>query len=59
MLQPLGKWWKAMEHSIAWRLLERAKNGDQYDRIKAIRQLVLIDHLKGNYNYLLFCLSFK
>ncbi len=47
ILNPLGKWWKAMEHSIAWRLLGRAQKGDRYDRLKAIHQLALIDHLKG------------
>lgn len=48
ILNPFGKWWKAMEHSIAWRLLGRAQKGDRYDRMKAIHQLALIDHLKGN-----------
>lgn len=47
MLHPVSKWWKSFKHSIAWRLLERAKTGDQHDRYKAIRQLALIDHLKG------------
>lgn len=36
-----------MKHSVAWRLLEVAKHGDYHDRIKAVRQLARIDHLKG------------
>lgn len=45
-VQPLGKWWKTVKHSVAWRLLEVAKTGDRYDRLKAVHQLARIDHLK-------------
>lgn len=55
MLNPFSKWWKAMEHSIAWRLLEIAQKGDQNERRKAIQQLALIDHLKGGDNCVIFC----
>ncbi|XP_055593285.1 protein SERAC1 isoform X3 [Uranotaenia lowii] len=46
-VQPFGKWWKALKHSVAWRLLQIAQSGDQSERLKAINQLALIDHLKG------------
>ncbi|XP_062564751.1 protein SERAC1 isoform X2 [Armigeres subalbatus] len=46
VVQPFGKWWKALKHSVAWRLLKIAQEGDQSDRLKAIKQLALIDHLK-------------
>lgn len=46
LVQPLGKWWKSVKHSVAWRLLEVAKTGDRHDRIKAVHQLARIDHLK-------------
>lgn len=45
-IQPLGKWWKSVKHSVAWRLLEVAKTGDRHDRLKAVHQLAQIDHLK-------------
>lgn len=47
VVQPFGKWWKALKHSVAWRLLKIAQEGEQSDRLKAIKQLALIDHLKG------------
>lgn len=47
-----------MKHSIAWRLLEVAKNGDYHDRLKAVRQLARIDHLKGLCN-IVFLFEFK
>lgn len=43
---PIGKWYKSLKHSIAWRLLEVAKSDDRHQRIKAIHQLAQIDHLK-------------
>ncbi|XP_053680047.1 protein SERAC1 [Anopheles nili] len=46
IVQPFEKWWKALKHSVAWRLLRIAQQGDQADRLKAIRQLAQIDHLK-------------
>ncbi|XP_062712602.1 protein SERAC1-like [Aedes albopictus] len=46
VVQPFGKWWKALKHSVAWRLLKIAQEGEQSDRLKAIKQLALIDHLK-------------
>lgn len=46
-MHPLGNWWKSVKHSVAWRLLEVAKNGDYHDRVKAVHQLARIDHLKG------------
>lgn len=49
IVHPIGNWWKSVKHSIAWRLLEVAKNGDYHDRLKAVRQLARIDHLKGLY----------
>lgn len=45
-VQPFGKWWKTLKHSIAWRLLEVAKTGDQHERQKAIHTLTKIDKLK-------------
>ncbi|XP_058466762.1 protein SERAC1 isoform X2 [Malaya genurostris] len=48
VVQPFGKWWKVFKHSVAWRLLRIAQEGDQNDRLKAVKQLALIDHLKGN-----------
>lgn len=48
IVHPIGYWWKSVKHSIAWRLLEVAKNGDHHERLKAVRQLSRIDHLKGN-----------
>lgn len=48
LLHPVGKWWKTIKHSIAWRLLEVAKAGNHSERLKAVRQLAQIDHLKGN-----------
>lgn len=47
IVHPVGQWWKAIKHSVAWRLLEVAKNGTYHDRLKAVRQLASIDHLKG------------
>lgn len=47
IIHPIGKWWKAIKHSVAWRLLEMAKAGDHSERLKAVRQLAQIDHLKG------------
>nr|XP_019536327.2 protein SERAC1-like isoform X3 [Aedes albopictus] len=49
VVQPFGKWWKALKHSVAWRLLKIAQEGEQSDRLKAIKQLALIDHLKGDF----------
>lgn len=46
LVQPMGKWWKSIKHSVAWRLLEVAKTGDRHDRLKAVHQLARIDHLK-------------
>lgn len=46
IINPFGKWWKSIKHSIAWRLLEVAKTGNLHDRLKAIRQLSRIDNLK-------------
>ncbi|XP_058466764.1 protein SERAC1 isoform X4 [Malaya genurostris] len=46
VVQPFGKWWKVFKHSVAWRLLRIAQEGDQNDRLKAVKQLALIDHLK-------------
>lgn len=46
VVQPFGKWWKALKHSVAWRLLRIAQEGELSDRLKAIKQLALIDHLK-------------
>uniref|UniRef100_A0A182JMG4 GPI inositol-deacylase n=1 Tax=Anopheles atroparvus TaxID=41427 RepID=A0A182JMG4_ANOAO len=45
-VQPFEKWWKALKHSVAWRLLRIAQQGNQAERLKAIRQLAQIDHLK-------------
>lgn len=47
IVHPIGNWWKTVKHSIAWRLLEVAKNGDYHERLKAVRQLSRIDHFKG------------
>lgn len=47
IVHPIGSWWKSVKHSVAWRLLEVAKNGDYHDRLKAVHQLARIDHLKG------------
>ncbi|GAB0098153.1 GPI inositol-deacylase [Sergentomyia squamirostris] len=44
---PIEKWWKAMKHSVAWRLLQMAQSTDRHDRIKAVRQLALVEHLKS------------
>lgn len=46
VVQPFGKWWKVLKHSVAWTLLKIAQEGDQSHRLKAIKQLALIDHLK-------------
>lgn len=46
IIHPFGKWWKSIKHSIAWRLLEISRSGDHHDRLKAVRQLSRIDHLK-------------
>lgn len=46
IVNPFGKWWKSIKHSIAWRLLEVAKTGDLHDRLKAVYQLARIDKLK-------------
>lgn len=47
IVYPFGKWWKKFKHSLAWRLLRMAQEGDHDERLKAITQLALIDHLKG------------
>lgn len=49
IVHPFGKWWKNFKHSLAWRLLKMAQEGDHNERIKAIQQLALIDHLKGKF----------
>ncbi|KAH8246530.1 hypothetical protein KR038_011309 [Drosophila bunnanda] len=46
IINPIGKWWKAAKHSVAWRLLNIAQNGTQPERLKAVQQLVCMDHLK-------------
>lgn len=46
IINPVGKWWKSFKHSVAWRLLNIAQNGNQHERLKAIQQLSMIDHLK-------------
>uniref|UniRef100_A0A034V3Q2 Protein SERAC1 n=1 Tax=Bactrocera dorsalis TaxID=27457 RepID=A0A034V3Q2_BACDO len=46
IINPIGKWWKAVKHSVAWRLLNIAQTGSQHERLKAVRQLACIDHLK-------------
>ncbi|XP_030384391.1 protein SERAC1 [Scaptodrosophila lebanonensis] len=46
IINPIGKWWKAAKHSVAWRLLNIAQNGSQPERLKAVQQLVCMDHLK-------------
>lgn len=46
IINPIGKWWKTAKHSIAWRLLNIAQHGSHHERLKAIRQLARIDHLK-------------
>ncbi|XP_075153853.1 protein SERAC1 [Haematobia irritans] len=46
IVNPVGRWWKALKHSVAWRLLDIAQNGSHHDRLKAVRQLARIDHLK-------------
>lgn len=50
VIQPFGKWWKVLKHSVAWTLLKIAQEGDQSHRLKAIKQLALIDHLKGEFD---------
>lgn len=50
---PAIKWWKSIKHSLAWRLLKMAQRGNKEDRIKAIRQLTLLKHLKvADYQHL-------
>lgn len=51
IVHPIGNWWKTVKHSIAWGLLEVAKNGDYHERFKAVRQLSRIDHLKGHFTF--------
>ncbi|EDW11501.1 protein SERAC1 [Drosophila mojavensis] len=46
IINPIGKWWKAAKHSVAWRLLNIAQNGSQAERLKAVQQLICMDHLK-------------
>ncbi|XP_058056623.1 protein SERAC1 isoform X2 [Anopheles bellator] len=46
IVQPFEKWWKALKHSVAWRLLRIAQQGNQTERLKAVQQLAQIDHLK-------------
>ncbi|KAH8273554.1 hypothetical protein KR018_000728 [Drosophila ironensis] len=46
IINPIGKWWKAAKHSVAWRLLNIAQNGSQPERLKAVQQLICMDHLK-------------
>ncbi|CAD7080998.1 unnamed protein product [Hermetia illucens] len=46
IIHPIGKWWKTFKHSVAWRLLNIAQTGDKHDRLKAVRQLAQIRHLK-------------
>ncbi|KAH8376707.1 hypothetical protein KR093_000946, partial [Drosophila rubida] len=46
IINPIGKWWKAAKHSVAWRLLNIAQTGSQAERLKAVQQLVCMDHLK-------------
>ncbi|ALC38713.1 CG10383 [Drosophila busckii] len=46
IINPIGKWWKAAKHSVAWRLLNIAQTGSQTERLKAVQQLVCMDHLK-------------
>ncbi|XP_055535747.1 protein SERAC1 isoform X2 [Wyeomyia smithii] len=46
VVHPFGKWWRTLKHSVAWRLLRIAQKGEQSERLKAIKQLALIDHLK-------------
>lgn len=54
IVHPIGDWWKSIKHSIAGRLLEVAKYGDYHDRLKAVRQLARIDHLKGFFSFCCF-----
>ncbi|XP_037957146.1 protein SERAC1 [Teleopsis dalmanni] len=46
IINPIGKWWKSAKHSVAWRLLNIAQTGTRHERLKAVRQLARIDHLK-------------
>ncbi|KAH8338072.1 hypothetical protein KR059_004917, partial [Drosophila kikkawai] len=46
IVNPIGKWWKAAKHSVAWRLLNVAQMGSQSERLKAVQQLVCMNHLK-------------
>lgn len=46
IINPIGKWWKSAKHSVAWRLLNIAQTGSQTERLKAVQQLVCMDHLK-------------
>jgi len=46
IINPIGKWWKAAKHSVAWRLLNIAQTGSQPERLKAVQQLICMDHLK-------------
>lgn len=46
IINPIGKWWKSAKHSVAWRLLNIAQTGSQAERLKAVQQLVCMDHLK-------------
>ncbi|KAH8262225.1 hypothetical protein KR038_002842, partial [Drosophila bunnanda] len=46
IVNPIGKWWKAAKHSVAWRLLNIAQMGNQSERLKAVQQLICMDHLK-------------
>lgn len=50
---PAIKWWKGVKHTLAWRLLKMAQNGNKEDRIKAIHQLTRLKHLKvADYQHL-------
>lgn len=51
VVHPIGNWWKSVKHSIAWRLLGVAKRGGHRERIKTVRHLARIDHLKGKINH--------
>lgn len=59
MVNPIGNWWESLKHSIAWRLLEVAKNGDYHERVKAVRQLSRIDHLKGNKHMTIYIINYE
>lgn len=51
--QIIIKWWKSLNHNVAYKLLHMAQNGEKTERLKAIYTLNSLKYLKGTFLFIM------